>query len=162
MPSPPSSPRSNRWQRRRVPVILQQSNAECGAACLAMILGYYGRKTSISGCRECISTGRDGCKASMIARVARQLGLRTRSFSGEPEHFPLVPLPAIVFWEFKHYVVVEHWSPHRVDLVDPAIGRRSMTAEEFDAGFTGVILTFEPGIHFSRRSEKTAGPCGPS
>jgi len=95
---------------------------------------------------------------SPVARVARQLGLRTRSFSGEPEHFPLVPLPAIVFWEFKHYVVVEHWSPHRVDLVDPAIGRRSMTAEEFDAGFTGVILTFEPGIHFSRRSEKTAGP----
>jgi ATP-binding cassette, subfamily B, bacterial len=143
---------------RRVPVILQQSNADCAAACLAMILTYHGRETGVAECRECISVGRDGVKASLIAKVARELGLRTKAYSGEPEHFQHVALPAIVFWEFKHYIVVERWSPTRVDVVDPAIGRRRLTTKEFDAGFTGVIMTFEPGIHFGRRSSDTAGP----
>lgn len=144
--------------RMRVPVILQQSNAECGAACLAMIVSWFGRRTSVAECHQCISSGRDGVKASVIARVARELGLRTRSYSGEPEHFRLVQLPAIVFWEFNHYVVVERWSPQRVDIIDPAVGRRRLTAEEFDAGFTGVILTFERGLQFVRRSERPTAP----
>ena len=143
-------PSGVRRRHKGVPVILQHSNAECGAACLVMILGYYGRKASIADCHECISSGRDGVKASVIARTARRLGLRTRAYSGEPEHLKSVPLPAIVFWEFRHYVVVESWSPERIVVVDPAVGRRSLTPEEFDAGFTGVILTFEPGIQFAR------------
>jgi ATP-binding cassette, subfamily B, bacterial len=154
---PRNSPRT-RGRLRRVPVILQQTNSECGAACLAMILSYFGRKTSIEDCRECINTGRDGVKASVIARTAHTLGLRPRAFSGEPEHFRFVPLPAIVFWEFRHYVVVESWSPKRVEIIDPAVGRRSLTVEEFDAGFTGVILTFEPGVRFEPRSESRSKP----
>src|SRR5262245_46264947 len=137
--------RAHNGRAGRVPVILQQANAECAAACLAMILGHHGRSTTIAECRECVSTGRDGVKASVIVKVARELGLRPRAFSGEPHHFAHVALPAIVFWEFKHYVVVERWSKERVELIDPAFGRRSLSREEFDEGFTGIILTFEPG-----------------
>ncbi|MDY7228266.1 peptidase domain-containing ABC transporter [Hyalangium rubrum] len=144
-------------RQRRVPVILQQANAECGAACLAMILGYYGRKTSIAELRECVGAGRDGIKANVITRVAREMGLRTRAYSGQPEHFAYITLPALIFWEFKHYVVVERWTPQQVDIVDPAIGRRSLTQEQFDAGFTGVVITFEPGVQFSRKSGDSIG-----
>lgn len=142
-------------RRKRVPVILQFSNAECGAACLAMILAYYGRKSSLTECHECINTGRDGLKASVIVRAARKLGLRTRSFSGEPEHLASLSLPAIVFWEFNHYVVVESLSTERVEIVDPAVGRRHLTRAEFDAGFTGIILTFEVGLQFGHPSGRT-------
>ncbi|MEM8964687.1 MAG: cysteine peptidase family C39 domain-containing protein, partial [Acidobacteriota bacterium] len=138
-------------RRKDVPLILQNSNAECGAACLAMVLGYHGRKTAISELHDCISTGRDGVRASALSRAAREKGLRTRSFSGEPEHFPVLPLPAIVHWEFKHYIVVERWSPTEVTVVDPAMGRRTLTSEEFDAGFTGIIMIFEPGVDFERK-----------
>jgi ATP-binding cassette subfamily B protein len=138
--------------RRRVPVVLQLSAVECGAACLAMILGFYGRKTPISECREYLDTGRDGATALAIAKAARHYGLRVKAFSLEPADFKYLRLPAIAHWNFNHFVVVERWSPRAVDLVDPAEGRRRLMAEEFDAGFTGVVLAFEPGVHFQRRN----------
>ena len=139
-------------RRRRVPVILQLSSVECGAACLAMILGYFGRRTRVADCLECLSVGRDGLTAEAIAKGARNFGLRVKAYTLEPTGFKQVPLPVIVHWNFKHFVVVERWRPDRVDLVDPASGRRQLTAQEFDAGFTGVVLTFEPGVHFDRNN----------
>lgn len=135
----------------RVPVILQMSAVECGAACLAMILTYHGRRTSASECRECCGAGRDGATALAIAESARRFGLRVKGYSVGLADFRQVSLPAVVHWNFDHFLVVERWSPSAIDVVDPAVGRTRLTAEEFDAGFTGVVLTFEPGAHFERR-----------
>jgi ATP-binding cassette subfamily B protein len=70
----------------------------------------------------------------------------------EPEACARVPLPAIVHWNFNHFVVLERWSPGRVDVVDPAAGRRRLQPAEFDAGFTGVLLAFQAGPIFQRRA----------
>jgi ABC-type bacteriocin/lantibiotic exporter with double-glycine peptidase domain len=132
----------------RVPVILQLSEVECGAACLAMILTYFGRKTRVAECRSLLDVGRDGVTAQAIAREARNFGLVVRAFSVEPAGLSETPRPAIVFWEFNHFVILERWSPKQVDIIDPAVGRRRLTPEAFDAGFTGVVLTFTPGVDF--------------
>jgi len=124
---------------------------ECGAACLAMILTYYGRRTTVAQCRDLLGIGRDGVTAQAIVRAARSLGLRVRAFSTPLDGFKYVPLPVIAHWNFDHFVVVERWSPERVEIVDPARGRRRLRADEFDAGFTGVLLTFEPGVQFQPR-----------
>ncbi len=149
---------SSSTRRKRVPTILQNSNAECGAACLAMVLSFHGRQTSVADLHECISTGRDGVRASVIAKVARDFGLRTRSYSGQPDHFQHLQLPAIVHWNFNHYILVERWSEKEIEIVDPAIGRKSLTPSEFDAGFTGVVMTFEPSMSFARRAVKSDSP----
>lgn len=139
-------------RRRRLPVILQLNAVECGAACLAMILSYYGRQTRVSECRQQCGVGRDGLTAQTIAEAARHYGLRVKAYSvGKLADFKHVSLPAIIHWKFNHFMVVERWSRQRIDVVDPAIGRRRLTMDEFDAGFTGVVLTLEPGIHFKRR-----------
>ncbi len=140
-----------RLRRRRVPVIMQMGVTECGAACLAMILSYFGRKTEVVELSESCGVGRDGLTAKTITKSARHYGLRVKAFSLEPSQFKLVPLPAIAHWNFSHFVVVERWSPQTVEIIDPAIGRRRLASEEFDAGFTGVVLTFEPGVQFERR-----------
>jgi ABC-type bacteriocin/lantibiotic exporter with double-glycine peptidase domain len=140
-----------RLRRRRVPVIMQMGVTECGAACLAMILSYFGRKTEVIELSESCGVGRDGLTAKTITKSARHYGLRVKAYSLEPSQFKLVPLPAIAHWNFSHFVVVERWSPQTVEIIDPAIGRRRLEAAEFDAGFTGVVLTFEPGIQFERR-----------
>ena len=67
-----------------VPVVLQMSTAECGAACLAMILGYHGRPTRLEECREACGVNRDGMSTRVLVEVARRFGLRARGFSVEP------------------------------------------------------------------------------
>lgn len=136
--------------RQRVPVLLQLSAVECGAACLAMILSYYGRKTSVSEVRDRVGLGRDGLSALDIVKAARGYGMRVRAVSLQENDFRLVTLPAIVHWEFNHYLIVERWTPKYADLVDPASGRRRVTADEFDKSFTGVVLMLEPGVQFER------------
>jgi ABC-type bacteriocin/lantibiotic exporter with double-glycine peptidase domain len=141
----------DRLTPRRVPVRLQMSQTECGAACLAMVLSYWGRATRVAELREACAVGRDGLNAQTVAAAARIYGLRVKAVSLEPEQFRHVPLPAIVHWNFNHFVVVEHWSTRKVEIVDPAEGRRRLTAEEFDAGFTGVVLALEPGAAVAER-----------
>ncbi|HEY0037175.1 MAG TPA: peptidase domain-containing ABC transporter, partial [Longimicrobium sp.] len=145
-----------RLRRKRVPVVLQMDATECGAACLSMILGYHGRNVQIAECRTHFGSGRDGVSAKTMVDVARSYGLRVRVFSAEMSHFAQVRLPAIVYWNFNHFLVVERWSPERVEVVDPALGRRTLTAEEFGKGFTGVAITLEPGVHFERRQGRFA------
>jgi len=124
------------------------SAMECGAACLSMILSYHGRKTRVVECRTELGVGRDGVTGLTIAKAARSHGLRVSAYSINPDEFKFVQLPAIIHWEFNHFVVVEKWSPGKVDVIDPAVGRFRLTTEEFDAGFTGVVLMFQPGVDF--------------
>ncbi len=137
-------------KKARVPILQQISMVECGAACLAMMLSYYGRKTTISEVREQCGVGRDGLSALGIVKSARKYGMRVKAVSLEENDFRFVTLPAIVHWEFNHFIVVERWSPKYVEVVDPASGRKRMTAKEFDEGFTGVVIMMEPGVQFSR------------
>jgi ATP-binding cassette subfamily B protein len=140
-------------KRRRVPVVRQMSLVECGAACLAMILSYYGHRTTISEVRERCGVGRDGLSALSIVKSARKYGMRVRAVSLEENDFRFVTLPAIVHWEFNHFMVIERWSPKSVEMVDPAYGRKRVSAKEFDKGFTGVVIMLEPGAQFTHANK---------
>ncbi|MEV0237652.1 peptidase domain-containing ABC transporter [Nonomuraea sp. NPDC050786] len=141
---------------RRVPVLMQNTVSECGAACLAMVLSFHGHRVSLHELTDRLQVGRDGLTALAVVAAARESGLTARAFSLEPEDLARIPMPAVVHWEFNHFVVVERWAPGRVDIVDPARGRRRLTAEEFNAGFTGVLLAFEPGPEFRRGRSSAA------
>ncbi|MEV4183505.1 peptidase domain-containing ABC transporter [Streptosporangium canum] len=132
-----------------MPVIRQSTVADCGAACLAMVLGHHGRRTTVREVGEHLQVSRDGLTAFAIAEAARSYGLRTKALSLTPRQLAAVPGPSVVHWEFNHFLVVERWRPDVVEVVDPASGRRRLTPEEFDTGFTGVVLAFEPGPGFS-------------
>src|SRR5437870_4874612 len=86
---------SSAMKNRRVPVILQMSETECGAVCLAMILGYYGRHTSIEECRELCGAGRDGSSAEDIARAARLHGLSVKALQCVSHAVANAQLPAV-------------------------------------------------------------------
>jgi ATP-binding cassette, subfamily B, bacterial len=141
----------NKIWRKRVPVLLQMSEVECGLACLAMLLSYHGRETSISELRTQYGASRDGVSALNLVKAARACGMIARAVSLRHNDFKNVTLPAIIHWQFNHFLVVERWTPDLVTVVDPASGRRQMTEEEFSGGFTGIVLMLEPGMDFHRR-----------
>lgn len=141
------------FRKRRVPVLQQISMVECGAACLAMLLSYYGHKTTISEIREQCGVGRDGLTALSIVKSARNYGMNVRAVSLQENDFRYISLPAIVHWEFNHFVVVERWTPRFVDIVDPASGCKRLTARQFDEGFTGIVIMMEPGMQFLRSNK---------
>jgi len=154
---PKMGQRPQKIWKRRVPLLTQMNMVECGLACLAMILSYYGRPTSISELRTRCGVGRDGLSALSLVRAARNYGLKVRAVSLQESDFSSVRLPAIIHWEFKHFLVVEYWSRKYVRIVDPAKGRRKLSCAEFDAGFTGVVIMLEPDVHFDRQAIPSRG-----
>jgi ATP-binding cassette subfamily B protein len=142
-------------RRRRVPETRQTTEVECGLVALTMILQYYGRPVSLWELRGRFGVGRDGLSALGIVRAARHYGMRVRAISLQRSDFRFVKLPAIVHWEFNHFLVVERWSRNHVEVVDPARGRYRLTHPEFDAGFTGVVILLEPAEPFVRRTSRS-------
>lgn len=147
----------SRWAKRRearrraaVPTILQMEAVECGAASLAMILGYYGRWIPLEQLRVACGISRDGAKASNILRAARAFGMTAKGYSREAEDLGEIDGPAILHWNFNHFVVLEGISDDRAWLNDPATGARHVSLAELQEAFTGVVLIFAPGPDFVR------------
>ncbi|WP_204050705.1 peptidase domain-containing ABC transporter [Microbispora siamensis] len=136
----------------KVPVILQHSMVECGAACLAMILAAHGRRVPARVLAEEMGIGRDGANALALVRTARAHGLTTRALAVPAARMPEVSLPAVVHWRQNHFVVVERVTRGRIAVVDPAVGRYGLTPEQFAHDYSGAALVFAPGPGFQRGS----------
>ena len=139
----------------KCPTILQMENLECGAACLAMVLGYYRRFVPLEQLRMDCGVSRDGSNAGNILRAGRKYGLNAEGYRmGSEDLASEGNFPCVLFWEYNHFVVLMGVRGKRFFINDPARGVYSLREEDFNRSFSGVVLQFEPGEDFAPGGEK--------
>ncbi len=138
-----------------VPVIMQMEALECGAACLCMILAYYGKWIPLEKVRADCGVSRDGSNAMNILKAARNYGLEAKGYRFEPEELVKSgTFPCIIHWEFNHFIVLNGFKGGCAYINDPARGLLKISMEEFDEGFTGICLMFSPTERFVKEGSR--------
>ena len=144
------------WQQRqsRTPELRQLETTECAAVCLAIVLRHHGRIEPISALRRACGVSRNGSSAAQLVRAALAYQLDAKGMKRGLNSLEEVPCPAVLFWEFNHFVVLEAITPHGIWVNNPATGRLCLTPEEFDRSYTGVVISMEPGADFQRGGQR--------
>ena len=133
-----------RWPWQGYPLILQQSSSDCGAACLAMISQYWGKRFSLNYLRELAEVGRSGATLKNLASAAENLGFMARPVRASLGKIAEQKNPWIAHWQGVHYVVVYKCKGSRILVADPARGKKSISRKEFLENWSGYALLLDP------------------
>ena len=138
----------------KVPYIEQMQQTECGLCCLAMVLQYYKSQETLAEIREELDIGRDGLKLSQMYTYVKNRKLFSKVFSCGISGLKELPLPAIIFWNNQHYVILEKITDQKITIVDPAMGRVPMSYEDFVEGYSNIVMIIVPTEEFEPKKEK--------
>lgn len=120
------------------PFYKQPDAMDCGPTCLRIITKHYKYTISLPKLRRLSETTRSGSSMKGIAEAAEQIGFRTLgvkiNFRKLQEE---APLPCIVFWNERHFVVVYKIKKNQVYISDPAHGLLKYTKQEFIDNWIG-------------------------
>jgi len=143
-------------------VVLQQSEEDCGAACLATIAKFYGQNLTVSRVREFVGTGQQGTTLLGLKQGAEAIGLNARSVRAAStilDKLDDAPLPAIIHWQGYHWVVLYGKQGKKYVIADPAVGIRYISKEELAAAWTDwlcLLLEPDPERFFDQGDEQTS------
>ena len=136
-----------------LPVILQADRSECGLACLAMIAGYYGYRSTLRELRTKFRVSLRGTTLASLREYGEQLGLTSRALRLDPHELAQLRTPAILHWDLDHFVVLKAQNSRNVTVVDPAVGTRRLGMDDFSSHFTGVALEFSSTPAFREKQD---------
>ncbi|WP_126148202.1 peptidase domain-containing ABC transporter [Synechococcus elongatus] len=140
--------------------IRQQSEEDCGAACIATVAKYYGRHFALNRVREIVGTGSQGTSLLGLRRGAESLGFNARQVRASLElidHLKEAPLPAIIHWKGYHWVILYGQRGKQYIIADPGLGIRYINRHELLTSWSnGVMLLLQPDSEkfYSQENDK--------
>ena len=166
----------------KFPHYKQLDAMDCGPTCLRMVAKYYGKSYSLQYLRSRSYITREGVSMLGISEAAENIGFRTKGYRLTWEELrDDVPLPCIVHWKQRHFVVVyaikktKSFSPlsfrrgaggEAIYISDPAQGLLTYTKEEFlycwlsnktEGEKEGAALLLEPTPDFYKHEDEEKG-----
>lgn len=136
--------------KAKAPTILQMEIMECGAACLSMVLAHWKCWVGLEELRTACGVSRDGTSLLDVERGGENYGLKGKGHAGTANDLDGITVPAILWWDTNHFVVLEKARGNRIRVNDPAAGRRTVTRAEFEYSYSGRALTFERTADFQK------------
>lgn len=141
---------------------------DCGPTCLRMVAKFYGKSYSLQYLRSHSFITKAGVSMLGISDAAEDIGFRTKGYRLSWDDLrDEVPLPCIVHWKQRHFVVVYNIRKTRkgemVYVADPASGLLKYTREEFlkcwisskqEGEQIGAALLLEPSPDFYRHEDE--------
>ncbi len=147
------------------PFVRQPDAMDCGPACLKMVAGYYKKNFTLETIRKKCYITREGVSFLGLSEAADSLGFRTIGVKIPFEMLvEKVPLPCIVHWKQKHFIVIYRISKDRIYAADPAVGHMTFSREDFirswastveDGKPAGLVLILEPTPALSEIESET-------
>ena len=127
------------------PFVKQPDAMDCGPACLKMVAGFYKMNFSLDSLRKKCYITREGVSFLGLSEAADSLGFRT---IGVKIPFDIlnenVPMPCIVHWRQKHFIVIYKIKNEKIWAADPAVGLIKFTREEFVRSWASTVLDDKP------------------
>ena len=140
--------RKNKFGEMSTPLILQSEATECGLASLAMVANHHRQHCSLPELRQRFSLSLKGASLARLIGIAGQLGFQTRPLRLDLQDLGKLKTPCILHWDLNHFVVLAKVGRNKVTLLDPALGKRTLSYAEVSGHFTGVALEMTPTADF--------------
>lgn len=139
--------------------VLQHDETDCGAACISIILQYYGKTVPLRKIRSAAGTDSVGTSGFGIVKGAEKFGLSCKGLmSPNKDKIEDIPFPAIfhIKEHLDHYVVVYKVNRKFVFISDPAVGLRKIKRGDFLIGGQEFSSYFSLRQNL-KKAMKTAG-----
>jgi len=150
----------------KIPAYRQLDQMDCGATCLRIIAKYYGKSYSSQTLREKCFITHSGVSLLGIADAAESIGFRTVGARISLEQLVKdAPLPCILHWNQKHFVVLYKIKNEKFYISDPAGGKYTLNKQEFlkcwaatkqNEEDKGIVLVLEPKPEFYTEKDDAA------
>lgn len=148
---------------KKIKLIKQHDEKDCGVACLSMILNFYDTSVPISKLRLMAGTNSQGTSALGLVQALNNFHFQTQViqtdesiWKEEDVNYPLIA-HVIIDGVFFHYVVVYGMKNGKLLLADPAKGKIKQTPKEFASIWTGILLITVPTENYHPTQDKSNG-----
>ncbi|MDY7993233.1 peptidase domain-containing ABC transporter [Paenibacillus polymyxa] len=136
---------------KKVPFIEQMEHSECGLACLAMILGFFGHNISLTELRNQVGAVRAGMSMQQLQEIGSTYHLTSRGYRAKASQLNELTAPLILLWDNQHFVVLEKIKKKKAIILDPAFGRLILSLQEFTEKYSGFALSLIPVKDFRNK-----------